>query len=218
MMPPRQKTRKMLRIAEGLDESASRLAALLNADRIPAIPVPLYLPVMLADGRVQGIVRLKHIAVAGKLGKLGVNSVLFNPRYGPRLLLSGVVTGTQVTPDPQDNSGKTSDPDGNTMLCTGCGHCIMVCPGGAIQQDRVDTFRCRTIGAWIPPPLIPAAKFLLGRRLLLKGMAPLAPWIARTATIRCSLCVTECPKFSAGRENGRSRAGSDDITRKADLR
>ena len=55
--------------------------------------VPLYLPVTIADGKVQGIVRLKHVAAAAGLGSLGRNTVLFNPRFGPRLLLSGVVSG-----------------------------------------------------------------------------------------------------------------------------
>ncbi|WP_178377735.1 hypothetical protein [Methanoculleus chikugoensis] len=49
--------------------------------------------------------------------------------------------------------------------------------------------------AWVPSPVIPAVKWLLRRQLLLRSIAPLAPLVARTATIRCSLCVTGCPKF-----------------------
>ncbi len=94
-MPPKEKTRGMLRIAEALDNTAVRLAALLEEEQVPALPVPLYLPVRIADGRVQGVVRLKQVAAAGGLGSLGRNTVLFNPRFGPRLLLSGVVTGRQ---------------------------------------------------------------------------------------------------------------------------
>lgn len=204
LMPPRKKTKAMLRIAEDLDKSASRFADLLNAEHIPAIPVPLYLPVRIGDGRVQGMVRLKHIAVAGKLGTPGINSVLLNPRFGPRLLLAGVVTGRQIHPDVHVNGEKSGAPDVKNVQCTGCRRCINVCPGGAVQADGVDAFRCRTVGAWVPPPLVPAVKFLLGRTLLLKTMAPLAPWIARAATIRCSLCVTECPKFSASGQHDKS--------------
>jgi len=47
----------------------------------------------------------------------------------------------------------------------------------------------------VPSPVIPAVKWLLRRQLLLRSIAPLAPLVARTATIRCSLCVTGCPKF-----------------------
>ena len=63
-MPPGEKTREMLRIAERLDNAALRLAGCLEAEQIPALPVPLYLPVRLADGKVQGVVRLKQVAAA----------------------------------------------------------------------------------------------------------------------------------------------------------
>ena len=193
--PPKEKTRGMLRIAEALDTTAVRLAGLLKEEQVPAMPVPLYLPVTITDGKVQGIVRLKQVAVAGGLGSPGRNTVLLNPRFGPRLLLSGVVTGRWVPESRQAGSsaGITED-----LACRGCGRCINVCPGGALGPEGADAFRCRTVSAWVPPVLVPAAKWMLGRTIVLKCLAPLAPWIARTATIRCSLCVTECPNFSGG--------------------
>jgi epoxyqueuosine reductase len=198
-MPPKEKTRGMLRIAEALDNTAVRLAGSLEAEKVPAKPVPLYLPVKIADGRVQGVVRLKQVAAAGGLGSQGRNTVLLNPRFGPRLLLSGVVTGRRVQDSPEAGlyAGRKEAPD-----CTGCGRCVKVCPQGALGPDGVDAFRCRTVSAWVPPFLVPAAKWMLERTLLLKCMAPLAPWIARTATIRCSLCVTECPNFSGDEGKG----------------
>jgi hypothetical protein len=48
-MPPKEKTRIMLHIAESLDTSAARLAHFLNNENIPAYPVPLYLPVKIRD-------------------------------------------------------------------------------------------------------------------------------------------------------------------------
>ena len=192
-MPPNEKTRGMLRVAEALDNTAVGLAGRLEVEQVPDLPVPLYLPVRIADGRVQGFVRLKQVAAAGGLGSLGRNTVLLNPRFGPRLLLSGVVTGRHVQEFRQADScaGRKEDP-----TCTGCGRCIRVCPGGALGPEGVDAFRCRTVSALVPPVLVPAAKWMLGRTILLKCMAPLAPWIARTATIRCSLCLTECPNYS----------------------
>ncbi|MCU0630050.1 MAG: 4Fe-4S binding protein [Methanoregulaceae archaeon] len=194
-MTPREQTRVMLRIAGELDNSAKRLARLLNMDHIPALSIPLYLPVRIQDGRVQGVVRLKNIAQAGGLGSIGKSSVLLSTRYGPRLLLSGVVTSRPVSEQDQGNgtSDRTGNPDPG--LCTGCERCINVCPGGAFGPDGVDAFRCRTVRAWIAPPLVPLLKWMLGRQVLLKCAAPLAPWIARMATIRCSLCVMECPLF-----------------------
>jgi epoxyqueuosine reductase QueG len=192
-MPPEEKTPAMLRIAEALDNTAVRLAGLLEAEQVPSKPVPLYLPVKIADGKIRGVVRLKQVAAAGGLGSLGRNTVLFNPRFGPRLLLSGVVTGRLVQESRQAEpcAGREEAPD-----CTGCGRCISVCPGGALGPDGADAFRCRTVSAWVPPIMVPAAKWMVGRTIVLKCMAPLAPWIARTATIRCSLCVTECPNYS----------------------
>jgi epoxyqueuosine reductase QueG len=198
-MPPKEKTRGMLRIAEALDNTAVRLTAFLEDEQVPALPVPLYLPVRIADGRVQGVVRLKQVAAAGGLGSLGRNTVLFNPRFGPRLLLSGVVTGRRVQESQEAEScaERKEDP-----TCTGCGRCIKVCPQEALGPDGVDAFRCRTVSAWVPPIMVPAAKWMLGRTIVLKCMAPLAPRIARTATIRCSLCVTECPNYSGDEGKG----------------
>jgi epoxyqueuosine reductase len=192
-MQPKEKTKGMLEVAEALDNTAVRLAALLEKKQVPAKPVPLYLPVRITDGKVQGLVRLKTVAAAAGLGSIGKNTVLFNHRFGPRLLLSGVVTSRRV-----QKTRKTENTEGKNegLACTGCGRCIKVCPEGALGPDGADAFRCRTVSAWIPPVLVPAVKWMLGRALLLKCLAPLAPSIARTATIRCSLCVTECPNFS----------------------
>ena len=264
-MAAKDKTRGMLRIAESLDTSAKLLAERLNGENIPARPVPLYLPVRIARGKVQGLVRLKHVAAAGGLGSPGMNTVLMNPRFGPRLLLSGVVTGQPVEQFPgiicetgkktiaaddgvgtwagevpvsgagpireteigvsaametsriggpvSRAAGQTTIGTGtvaaneaihetgsgmapeDSLRCTMCGKCTKICPGGAIGPEGVDVFRCRTIRAFVPPVLVPAVRWMLGRRMLLSIAAPLSPLVARVATIRCSLCVTECPNF-----------------------
>ena len=193
-MQKKEKTRGMLEVAETLDNTAIRLATLLEKNQVPAKPVPLYLPVRITDGKVQGLVRLKPVAAAAGLGSIGKNTVLFNPRFGPRLLLSGVVTSRHV---PKTRKTEHIEGKNEVLACTGCGRCIRVCPGGALGPDGTDAFRCRTVSAFVPQVLVPAVKWMLGRTLVLKCLAPLAPSIARMATIRCSLCVTECPNFSA---------------------
>ncbi|MDG6257617.1 MAG: 4Fe-4S binding protein [Methanomicrobiaceae archaeon] len=185
-MPQKEKTRRMLRIAEDLDDIAVRLANRLEAKDIPARPVPLYLPVRFAAGRVQGVVRLKQIAATAGMGEIGKNDLLLTPRFGSRLLLSGVVT---AEPAPVSKAATA------TPLCTGCGDCIRACPEGAIGPDGVDTFRCRTVRTWVPPPIVPSVTWLLRRQTLIRIIGPLAPLIAKMATIRCSRCVTECPLF-----------------------
>jgi epoxyqueuosine reductase len=206
---PREKTRTKLRIAEALDNSAIRLASLLNMDGIPALSVPLYLPVRIQDGRVHGVVRLKNVAEAGGLGSIGKSSILLTPRYGPRLLLLGVVTNRPVSEhEPGDESPFSSGTPGSG-LCTGCKSCVKACPGGAFGPDGVDAFRCRTVRALVPPLLIPVVKWILGRQTLMNCMAPLAPWIARVATIRCSLCVTKCALFEGMNGKKWKRRGGD---------
>jgi epoxyqueuosine reductase QueG len=199
LMPKKEKTHGMLHVAETLDNTAIRLAALIEKEQVPTKPVPLYLPVRITDGKVQGLVRLKQVAASAGLGLLGKNTVLFNPRFGPRLLLSGVVTARPVQKSRQaeNNEGKNE-----VLACTGCGRCIKVCPEGALGAEGVDAFRCRTVSTWVPPVVVPAAKWMLERTIFLKCIAPLAPWIARTATIQCSLCVTECPNYSGDEEKG----------------
>lgn len=202
-MPAKEKTREMLAIVEGLDEIAVRLFHILKEEGIPAKPVPLYLPVTITDGTVRGLVRLKKIAAAGGLGEIGRSSLLITPQYGPRIFLSGVVTGRDVPASGNEKSAAPVSPVSPVSpesplppLCTGCGLCIKNCPGTAFGPDgRVDAFRCTTIRSWVPPVVVPLAKWVLGRPILLRCVAPFAPSIARVATMPCSQCVTGCPRF-----------------------
>ncbi len=192
---PKEKTVIMLNIAESLDNTAVKLAGMFNDEGIPAIPVPLYLPVRVADGKVQGVVRLKQVAAAGGIGSQGRNSVLISPRYGPRLLLSGVITSRTASAPGAVYPADQKSGESRSVLCTGCGRCITLCPGNAIGPDGVEVFRCMTIRPWVPPRMVPLVRWILGRHFFLVCVAPLAPLIARVATIRCSLCVTGCPVF-----------------------
>ena len=188
-LPPAEKTREIHRIAEETDRTAVRLAEDLLKEHIPAAPVPFLLPVRVENGQVQGIIRLKRIGAAGGLGTIGQSGLLISPRFGTRLVLSGVVTT-------MDGGRPRTAPVAD--LCQKCGRCVRGCPGGAIGPDGEDAFRCRNVSAWVPAPLIPAAQWLLRRKTLQRLAAPLAPVIARHATMRCSLCVTVCPCFEAG--------------------
>lgn len=191
-LSPAEKTREMHRIAEETDRTAIRLAEHLRQEQVPAAPVPFLLPIRVENGQVQGIIRLKRIAAAGGLGTIGRSGILISPRFGTRLVLSGVVTAMDGAP-----SRATPVAD----LCRNCGRCVRACPGRAIGPGGVDAFRCRNVSPWVPPSCVPFAKWLLRRKTLQRLAAPLAPVIARHATMRCSLCVTVCTYFRTGEQS-----------------
>ena len=93
--PTREKTQKMLQIVESLDRTAARLADRLIAENFRSAVVPLFLPLRVEFGEIQGIVRLKRIAALGGLGTIGTigkSKLLISPRHGTRLAFSGIVT------------------------------------------------------------------------------------------------------------------------------
>jgi epoxyqueuosine reductase len=188
-LPPHEKTKNMLRIAELLDRTAARLVDRLVAENFRSAVVPLFLPLCVKSGQVQGIVRLKHVASCGGLGTIGKSTILLSPRYGTRLALSGVVTAMEGD-SPKISPGQN--------FCHNCELCVQSCPGKAISPLGVDAFRCRNISPWIPTPFIPAARWLLSREAVQRLVAPCAHLFARHASMQCSLCVTVCPCFKFG--------------------
>ena len=185
-LPPGEKTQKMLHIAETLDRTAAHLADLLIAENFRSAVVPLFLPVRVVSGRIQGIVRLKQIAVLGGLGMIGKNTILISLRYGNRLVFAGIVTEMEAG---LPKSPLVAD------FCGNCGRCVRACPGGAIGSAGVNAFRCRNISPWIPATLVPAATWLMSHDSVQRFAAPFISWISRYATMRCNLCVTVCPYF-----------------------
>lgn len=87
-----------------------------------AIPLPSQgTPV---DARFQnGLLSFKHAAEYAGLGRIGWNSLLITPQYGPRLRLACLLTDAPVP------AGARLDDD----LCTGCGDCVTGCPSGALK-------------------------------------------------------------------------------------
>ena len=84
------------------------------------------------------LISLPHAAVEAGLGTLGLNLQLLTPEYGPRVVLTAVMSSVDVEPDARRTES----------LCHGpsCGRCLSVCPGDAVKHwDRdwkaCDTFR-----------------------------------------------------------------------------
>jgi len=83
-----------------------------------------------------GYLSLVKMADAVGIGKMGKNGLLFNAKYGPRLLLGGIVTTLKLSPMvwPQ------RDEKGCPEECTACQD---QCPAGAIDRSgKIDRLAC----------------------------------------------------------------------------
>lgn len=86
------------------------------------------------EGGTYGALSLPHAAVEAGLGTLGLNLMLLTPEYGPRVILTAVLTEARLEPDQRLT----------TPLCLGeaCGRCLLACPGDAILQWGLDKKKC----------------------------------------------------------------------------
>jgi epoxyqueuosine reductase len=76
------------------------------------------------------------MAEAAGLGAIGKNGLLLHPKYGPRLILGGLITSADLEASVQ--------PEGNSKGCPDdCFVCQESCPVGAIEKNgRVDRIAC----------------------------------------------------------------------------
>src|SRR5262245_19427254 len=70
------------------------------------------------------LLSLPHAAVEAGLGTLGLNQQLLTPEFGPRVVLTAVLSSVDVEPDKRREMS----------LCLGpsCGRCLSVCPADAV--------------------------------------------------------------------------------------
>jgi epoxyqueuosine reductase QueG len=86
------------------------------------------------EGGTYGAISLVHAAVEAGLGTLGLNLMLLTPEYGPRVILTAVLTSAELEPDQRLS----------TPLCLGeeCGRCLMACPADAVLHWGLDKKKC----------------------------------------------------------------------------
>ena len=86
------------------------------------------------EGGTYGALSLVHAAVEAGLGTLGLNLMLLTPEYGPRVILTAVLTSAELEPDTRMTK----------PLCQGesCGRCLLACPGDAVLQWGLDKQKC----------------------------------------------------------------------------
>lgn len=119
-----------------LEETSLKLMYWLEEAGFPALLVPASASRSKQEELAeQGPLSLTHAAVAAGLGTLGLNGMLLTPEYGPRVLLSAVVTHAPLAPTPGPGRG----------LCLGeaCGRCLLACPGSAVRHWGLDVQACR---------------------------------------------------------------------------
>ncbi|MDQ0314762.1 4Fe-4S double cluster binding domain-containing protein [Amorphus orientalis] len=83
------------------------------------------------------ILSLPHAAVEAGLGTLGLNQMLLTPEYGPRVILTAVLTSAPLECDRRREEA----------LCLGaseCGRCLSACPGDVIGHFDRDWEACQT--------------------------------------------------------------------------
>ena len=88
------------------------------------------------DQHMETILSLTHAAVEAGLGTLGLAQQLLTPEFGPRVILTAVLTSAPVEPDQRME----------IALCAGpsCGRCLQSCPVDAVKHWDRDWKACDT--------------------------------------------------------------------------
>ncbi len=117
-----------------LEETALELVLWLETQGYPALIVP---PTHVDPWRYDGnpekhlspLLSLDHAAAEAGLGTLGLNLQILTPEFGPRVMLSAVLTSAPLEPDGQRDAALCHGPE--------CGRCLSACPGDVVGQwDR----------------------------------------------------------------------------------
>lgn len=136
-------------------------------------------------GDFWGYLSLVKMAEASGIGKEGKNSLLFNAKYGPRLLLGGIVTTLPLPPMTWPQKDEKGCPDGCTV-------CQDQCPVGAIDKDgKIDRLAC--IRHSMKSPLFSNFKRLNNFNDDDVQMINHVTAIDDHSWYRCIKCVSVCP-------------------------
>ncbi len=86
------------------------------------------------DEHLTTLLSLNHAAVEAGLGTLGLNLQLLTPEFGPRVLLTAVLSSLPVDADRRMESALCKGPE--------CGRCLKSCPGDVIGHWTRDWPAC----------------------------------------------------------------------------
>jgi epoxyqueuosine reductase len=155
-----------------LDQYTYRLAGFLNEEGYPSVFVPRD-----GYGNIQVLLKNpvaffshRHAALLAGLGTFGVNNMVLTPKYGPRVRFGSVLTAADLPADPLLDE----------ELCTGCMHCVRMCPSGALGGEEY------------PAGVTDA-----------KACASYSAELNRRFVSPCGVCIKVCPVGEDRRKYGR---------------
>jgi epoxyqueuosine reductase QueG len=184
-----------------LEEVSLELVYWLEDAGYPALIVP---PTHVDPWRYQGdpnkhqstLISLPHAAVEAGLGTLGLNLQLLTPEFGPRVLLTAVLSSVDVECDKPISEALCRGPE--------CGRCLKACPGDVVGHWERDWDACDRYRS--PHGFAQLSEYLgrvidepdLGRKkALLRSEASFDLWqsILRGAGVitGCRRCADVCP-------------------------
>jgi epoxyqueuosine reductase QueG len=120
-----------------IDAVLMRTASMIEEKGETAVPVYGCFPYEIkGKGDFWGYMSLIRMAEAVGIGKIGKNGLLFNSKYGPRLLLGGIVTNASLPTIAWPENDEKGCPED-------CFACQEQCPVKAIDQSgKVDRVAC----------------------------------------------------------------------------
>jgi epoxyqueuosine reductase len=187
-----ERTEETRRTTAVLESAAIALRDRLMQSGSAAEAILPSFPLQVEEGRLQGLLSLKHCAADAGFGTIGENTLLIHPVYGNRLALAAVVIEQQIIPLPAP---------GVLPSCTHCHHCVTACPENAIQDGIVDQTRCRNLTVYVPRILRPLAWRLMRGRwsacFVIAFLNRVGTHLAISSP--CVACMTACPHFNKKR-------------------
>lgn len=169
-----------------IDAMLMGLARIIEETGETAIPVYGCFPYdVRGKGDFWGYLSLVTLAASVGIGKTGRNGLLFNPRYGPRLILGGLVT-TAVLPEiswPEQKDGGCPED---------CHVCQENCPVGAIDKiGKVDRLACVKYSQKTP-----IFSYLMKTKTFYPADVPMLNQVTGVddhSMYTCIKCVSSCP-------------------------
>ena len=126
-------------VLTALEEASLEIVLWLEDQGYPALIIPpTHVDPWLYEGDPNApmgtIMSLTHAAVEAGLGTLGLAQQLITPEFGPRVMLTAVLSSVPVTPDQRMTKS----------LCEGpsCGRCLQTCPADAVKHWDRDWVAC----------------------------------------------------------------------------